>query len=657
MTTSKKEFISEAEDLLESAQELTLELQESVEKGGINPDSVNALFRDMHTLKGLSGLFGLQGITELSHKLESLLDDLRLGKVEASEEFWEFLLDNIDVLKNLIKEDKGESVDDVSSQLNKIEEFTKGAGTKESGISLEGKIDDAILSVLSEYEEHRLKSNIQEGNYIYSLKVMFALEDFDTQLSELSEKIKSNGELLSTLPTSEDVTPGSIGFNLIVGSLSNQEDLSDILGHDLEVLVTPGKKVKRVEKKIDDPGASIKSISTTVRVDIDKLDSILNTIGELNLARGAVKRIGKELFEDFGYKQLIIDTYKVAQSLEKWVSALQDQVLDIRMIPIGQIFSRLAQIIRRYSRQSNKKINLHMFGEDTNIDKYLAEESVDPLMHIVRNAIDHGIESEDERLAKGKSPEGNITLRAFQRGNHVVVEVTDDGGGIDVTRVKEKAMEKSLINKEEEYSDKEIMELIFMPGFSTAAEVTEVSGRGVGMDIVKDRLSTLGGFVSVESRKDHGSTLSVTLPITLAILKSLMVRVGSERFAIPLTSISESFEIYEDTLQTIEGRLVVDVRGEMLPVLYLGDVYDVSHDDGGGRYVVMVGYGERKMGFLVDELFGQHEIVIKTMGEYFAGLKGFAGATEIGKHEIVLVVDVEAVIENSLIKRKERSNV
>ena len=197
MTTSKNEFISEAEDLLESAQGLTLELQESVEKGNVNPDSVNALFRDMHTLKGLSGLFGLQGITELSHKLESLLDDLRLGKVEGSGEFCEFLLENIDLLRNLIKEDKGESVDDVSEYLKSIEDYVKSIGTKESGISLKGKIDDAILSVLSEYEEHRLKSNIQEGNFIYSLKVMFALEDFDTQLSELSEKIKSNGELLS----------------------------------------------------------------------------------------------------------------------------------------------------------------------------------------------------------------------------------------------------------------------------------------------------------------------------------------------------------------------------------------------------------------------------------------------------------------------------
>ncbi|MEE9524251.1 MAG: chemotaxis protein CheA [Thermodesulfovibrionales bacterium] len=657
MTTSKKEFISEAEDLLESAQGLTLELQESVEKGGVNPDSVNALFRDMHTLKGLSGLFGLQGITELSHKLESLLDDLRLGKVEASEEFCEFLLENVDTLRKLIKEDKGESVDDVSEYLKSIKDFIKSVGTKESGISIEDKIDDAILSVLSEYEEHRLKTNIQEGNFIYSLKVLFALEDFDTRLSELSEKIKSNGELLSTLPTSDDVTPGSIGFNLIIGSLSNQEELSEVLDHDLDVLVAPQRKVKSVEKKVDDPGASLKSISTTVRVDIDKLDGILNTIGELNLARGAVKRIGKELFEDFGYKQLIIDTYKVAQSLEKWVSVLQDQVLDIRMIPIGQIFSRLAQIIRRYSRQSKKKITLHMFGEDTNIDKYLAEEAVDPLMHIVRNAIDHGIEEEEERIAKGKSPEGSITLRAFQRGNHVVVEVTDDGGGIDITQIKEKAVEKGLIAKEEEYTDKEIVDLIFTPGFSTATEVTEVSGRGVGMDIVKERLSTLGGFVSIESKKDHGSTLSVTLPITLAIMKSLMVRIGSERFAIPLSSISESFEIYEDTLQTIEGRIVVDLRGEMLPILYLGNVFDVSHDEGGGRYVVVVGFGERKMGFLVDELFGQHEIVIKTMGEYFSGLKGFAGATEIGKHEIVLVMDVEAVIENSLVKRKERSHV
>ncbi|UCG78767.1 MAG: chemotaxis protein CheA [Nitrospirota bacterium] len=670
MSTSKNEFISEAEDLLGSAQDLTLEIQESIESGKLNPDSVNALFRDMHTLKGLSGLFGLQGITELSHKLESLLDDLRLGKMGATGDLCDFLLHNIDALRGLVKDDKGESVEDVAEHLNKIDEFTKGSGAKESELDLSGMIDDSVLSVLSEYEEHRLKANIKDGSNIYSVRVVFSLDDFDIRLSELTEKIKSSGELLSTLPTSDDVPAGHIGFNLIIGSSMFAQDLQDELGEELDTLVSasgrsesektpevPARSDQIPEKRMEGPSASIKSISSTVRVDIDKLDGILNTIGELNLAKGAVRRIGQELFEGYGYKPLIVDTYKVAQSLERWVSALQDQVLNIRMIPIGQIFSRLAQIIRRYSRQSGKKINLNLFGEDTNIDKFLAEEAVDPLMHIVRNAIDHGIENEEERIKRGKDPEGTIILKAYQRGNHVVVDVIDDGNGIDVAKVKSKAIEKGLVALSDDYSNREIMEMIFLPGFSTAESVTEVSGRGVGMDIVKDRISNLGGFVTVESELGMGTTMSVTLPITLAILKALMVRVGAERFAIPLTSITESFEVTDEMIQTIEGRMVVDLRGELLPIVNVGDVFDIEHDVEGSKYVVVVGFAERKMGFLLDELFGQHEIVIKSLGDYFKGLKGFAGATEIGKHEIVLVVDVEAIIEHVLIKKRERLTV
>jgi len=656
MSTSRKEFISEAEELLSGAQELTLQLQETLDSGAVDPDTVNALFRDMHTLKGLSGLFGLQGITELSHRLESLLDDLRLGKVDASQELCDFVLRNVDILRTLVKEEKGETVDEVAPHVEEIEEFISRCGKKDAGLSLKGIIDDSILNVLSEYEEHRLKANIREGKNIFLVRVVFPFESFDRELAGLTEKIKEAGELLSTLPTSEDVPAGHIGFNLLVGSASPPEEMEKVVGQKVTVLYSLMGREK--QKKADDVGsASLKSISTTVRVDIEKLDRILNTIGELNLAKGAVKRIGVELFQEYGYQPLIIDTYKVAQSLERWVVTLQDQVLDIRMIPIGQIFSRLAQVIRRYSRQMNKKITLRVFGEDTNIDKYLAEEAVDPLMHIVRNAIDHGMESEDERLAAGKPAEGTITLKAFQRGNHVVVEVRDDGRGIDLEAVRKKAVEKGLIAEGGEYSDKEILELIFLPGFSTAARVTEVSGRGVGMDVAKEKISSLGGFVSVDSIAGEGTTVAVTLPITLAILKALMIRVGRERFAIPLSSISESFEVEEAMLQSIEGRLVANLRGELLPVVFLGEIFDVPHGDDGGRYVVVVGYGDRKMGFLVDELFGQHEIVIKALGEYFDGLRGFAGATEIGKHEIVLVVDVEAVIESALSRRKEKANV
>jgi len=654
MSTSRKEFITEAEDLLNNTQMLTLELQESIERGVEKPDTVNALFRDMHTLKGLSGLFGLQWITDLSHRLESLLDDLRLGKMEATESLTNFLLKNIDVLKELITNAENDEGVDVSQYLEGIDRFKNEAGSRKSELDLKGMVDDSILSVLSEYEEHRLKSNIKAGNGIYAVSAVFNLEDFDRRLTELTNLLKQSGELLSTLPTADAVPAGSIGFKLIIGSPKEEEELQEELGRDLEVIVF---KKHEEEKKTDEAAGSLKSISTTVRVDIEKLDRILNTVGEISLAKGAIKRIGDELFDDLGHRKLVMDIFKVGRSLERRISELQDQVLDIRMIPIGQIFSRLSQVIRRYSRQMKKKINLHVYGEDTNIDKYLAEEAVDPLMHIVRNAIDHGIEGEEERKAAGKTPEGTIVLRAYQRGNHVVVEVKDDGRGINIVRVKQKALDKGLIDPDREYTENEILEFIYLPGFSTSESVTEVSGRGVGMDIVKNRLAKLGGVVTVESVMGEGTVMSITLPITLAILKSLMVRIGSERFAVPLTAINESLMIEEEMLQTIEGRMIVNLRGEMIPVVFVGELMDIDHDEQGGGYCVIVGFNERRVGLLIDEMYGQHEIVIKSLGGYFEGLRGIAGASEVGKHEIILVLDVEGIIDSALLKHKESSNV
>jgi len=327
-------------------------------------------------------------------------------------------------------------------------------------------------------------------------------------------------------------------------------------------------------------------------------------------------------------------------------------VLEIRMVPIGQIFGRLSQVIRRYSREVGKQIDLVMYGEDTELDKFLAEEIIDPLVHIVRNAIDHGVEPPEVRLKKGKKDVGLISLKAHQRGNHVVIETKDDGGGIDVEKIRKKAVQQGLIEEGVELQRREILELIFMPGFSTKEEVSEVSGRGVGLDIVRDKLSALGGFADVETEKDIGSTFMLTLPITLAIIKSLIVRVGRERFAIPLTSISETHAVEHSALQTIEGREVYNLRGTMLPMVRLKNMLGLKTNGAERSFAVVVGFGERRIGLLVEELLGQQEIVIKSLGDYFKGVKGFAGAAEIGRHEVILVLDVESVIEESLLKQR-----
>ncbi len=655
MKVSKKEFIAEAEELLGESQRLILEIQDTF-SSGLNPDTINALFRTIHTLKGVSGIFGLQGITSISHALETLMDDVRLGKIPMDDTVAGFLLENLDIMKNLVDAmGRGGEEEDVSRFLKGIESFRNSRKGSAGGLSEGTLIDESIMRVLSEYEEHRLKSNIGEGKGIYLAKAVFSLEVFDTSLEALTKTIKTKGELISTLPTSASVPDGSIGFNLLFGAARPFEEIKEGVDFNIEELVRPREARIPAAPTLSAPKSAdihLKSTSTTVRVDIDKLDRILNTIGELTLAKGAVKRIGAELFESFGRTELVYDIHKISQTLERRLAELQDQVLEVRMVPIGQIFSRLSQIVRRYSRETGKEIELAVFGEDTEIDKYLAEEIVDPLMHLMRNAIDHGLEAPEERKKKGKKEAGTIILKAYQKGNHVVIEVKDDGSGIDTERVRKKAVEKGLIDGNAELQEKEVIDLIFTPGFSTKEVVSEVSGRGVGMDVVKSTLSSLGGFAEVETNRNAGTTFILTLPITLAIIKALIVRVGAQRFAVPLTSMSETLILEHKDIQTIEWKEVYYLRGEMLPIVRVNNFFNIEGDTTDRSFAVIVGFGERRIGLMVDELFGQHEIVIKALGGYMKKMRGFAGAAEIGKHEVILVLDAESLIDESVVKQK-----
>jgi two-component system chemotaxis sensor kinase CheA len=658
MKSSKKEFIAEAEELLQESQRLILEIQDSY-AAGVNPDTINALFRSMHTLKGVSGLFGLKGTTSLSHALEALMDDVRLGKIEVDGRVVSFLLKNVDILKAIVdKLSQADEEPDATAFIRDIESFReslKGGDRPQEGGS---SIDESILKVLSEYEEHRLKANLKGGKGIYLAKAVFPLETFDESLADLTQVIKTKGELISTLPTSTDIPDGSIGFNLMFGSPVSLDEVKNGLAFDVEVLIAPKSAPSPEARVIERPTqptqseAHLKSTTTTVRVDIEKLDRILNTIGELSLAKEAIRRIGTEMNEAYGSSSLVYDIHKITQALERRLAELQDQVLEIRMVPIGQIFSRLAQVVRRYSREIGKQIDLVMYGEDTELDKYLAEEIIDPLMHLVRNSLDHGIESPDVRRAKGKRETGTVVLKAYQKGNHVVIELRDDGGGIDLQKVRRKAIEKGIIREDAELSEAETIDLIFTPGFSTKDVVSEVSGRGVGMDVVKEKLAMLGGFAEVETRKDIGTTFMLTLPITLAIIKALIVRVGAERFAVPLTSMSETLIVEHKDIQTIEWKEVYYLRGEMLPMVRVNRFFNLPDADTDRSFAVVVGFGEKKVGLLVDEFFGQQEIVIKSLSDYLKKLRGFAGAAEIGKHEVILVLDIESLIDESIIKQR-----
>ncbi len=651
MSSKKEEFVSEAEEILNSAQEFLLNLQENLEDPP--PDDINALFRCFHTLKGISGLFGYDSLQKLSHTLENILDDIRLGKQPLNEATIAFLFKYGDILRKMIS--NPEEYEDITGMLEEIEEFRKGsedAGTAAPG---EETISDEILRVLSEYEEHRLRENIKKGKTIFSIRTTYPLADFDSELRSLTERIKKFGELISTLPTSEDIPEGHIGFNLLLATSRPQNEIEEEINTPLSVIHKGHREASR--KKPAQPQkpatqameTSLRSATTTVRVDIEKIDSILSSLGELSLIKGAINRIENELIDYFGHSSLIFDIHRINQTLSRRLLELQSLVLEIRMVPIGQIFSRLGQIIRRYSRETDKPVQIHVYGEETEIDKFIAEEVVDALMHIVRNSIDHGIESRQERLNAGKPEVASITLKAYQKGNHVIIEITDDGKGIDTERIRKKAIEKGLISEDARPDRSELIDLIFQPGFSTKDSVSEISGRGVGMDVVRDRLSSVGGFVEVRTEPGRFTTFFLTLPITLAIIKALIIKVGEYTMALPMTSISEIVLIDRDSVQSIEGNPVYNLRDEPLPLINLNRYFETSSK--GSSYVVVAGIGSKRIGLVIDDILRSEDIVIKSLGSYLEGIKGFAGAAEIGKHDVVLVIDIESVIEETMRKQ------
>ena len=656
MKPSKKDFVEEAEEIIEKISAQVMELNDEA-----NPDTLNSVFRGVHTLKGLSGLFGLKNLTDVCHALESLLDDLRLGEVNMMDDTSDFILTNIDIIKGqviLVAHDK--DVEELTAVIKDIETFRK-SNRLEEGVDIlaSSGISPSILKVLSQYEETRLKSNLKEGKDVYMINTVFTLEEFATKLEELNATLKDLGEIIATLPNSENVPDGSIGFKLFYGTSLIIDDLKSRISIENIEQITRQKTSAPAKStvspvKVDE---GMKGVSHTVRVNIDKLDKILNTVGELIMAKGAVSRITNELIENMGHTLLTIDMYNVSETLDKSLKGLQNYILELRMVPFSQIFAKLAQVVRRHTREVSKNIDLKLFGEDTEVDKQIAEDIMDPLIHLIRNSIDHGIELADQRVTLGKSEQGNITLKAFSTGNNIVIEIQDDGAGLDIDRILEKAISKGLVNEDHSLDEKDIYNLIFLPGLSTKDTVSELSGRGVGMDIVKDKIVSLGGLVDIETEKNVGTKFILTLPITLAIVKALIIQVADTVFAIPLTSISETFVIDTKKIQTIEGREVIELRDEILPLLRLANIFELEEVRKDHYFGVVVGIGNRRLGLLVDSLLQQTDIIIKPLGDRLKEIPGISGAAEIGRHNIVFVVDIEAMMEELFMLKKTRVRV
>ena len=692
-TKAIQDFLAEAEEIVEQLGTELADLSDMAESGELNPEVLNSIFRGAHSLKGLAGMFGFSDVAELAHNMENLLDWLRLGKLNLSQNLMAVLFDSHELLSTLIRVlASGEGTDtaqEIAACLSSINACL-ASPEKQSGVSpLEALgLPANVHGALTEYEEHRLKDNLAKGRTIFNIHTSFDLTTFDTELSAVTDILKECGEVISTLPSVGVNLETNIDFEILFGSKRPLDELKTVVERDSVTVtqlgsgVTPeepaaatanispgtvkvgiGGGVPAVAATIemqtpaaspalplsDDAALSAKSMSRTVRVDIGKLDELMNIVGELVLANSTIAGVTVRMRNE-GFSRLAIELGKAAKGLERKLTDLQKGVMEIRMIPIGQLYEKMSRIVRKISREQGKRVDLKFFGADTELDKLIVEDISDPMMHIIRNAIDHGIEPQEIRTAQGKNEKGTIRISSYQKGNHVVIEIEDDGGGIDVEKVKRKALQKGLVNDISTVSDRDAIDFIFLPGFSTNETVSEVSGRGVGMDVVKNNIAAVSGMVDIETRKGEGSRFVITLPITLAIIKALIIRCSGRTYALPITSVLESLLITDKDIMTVERKEVVQLRESTLPLLRLDHYFDIQRSDEPPRefYVVVVGVAEKRLGIAVDDLIRQQDIVIKPLGESFKQFRGVSGAADLGDQRTILVLDIGGIINETM---------
>ncbi len=668
-----EDFLAEAEEIVERLSTDLGTLSDCADSGECDPDLLNAIFRGAHSLKGLAGMFGFTDIQQLSHNLENLLDSLRLGKIPLTVATMNVLFDAMELLGSVVRglgtgETFATAIADAIQRLNDC--ATAQQGGEESPLQKLG-LSEKVLNSLTEYEEHRLVENVKKGRTIFSIHASFSLMSFDQDLGEITEALKKSGEVVSTLP-SASVTPESmIDFEILYGTDLAYDEVASLIDREnveitrigaaaaappaattsgaatavpaISQAAAPAEVLAPAAGQADDMTA--KSMSQTVRVDIGKLDDLMNIVGELVLSQSIISTLATRMRLE-GFSSLAIELGKAAKGLDRKLTELQKGVMEIRMIPVGQLFEKMARIVRKVSREQGKKVDLKTFGAETELDKLIIEDIADPMVHIIRNAIDHGLEPTEERVAAGKPERGTIRLSSYQKGNHVVIEVSDDGRGFNIEKVKKKALEKGLIKTLEGISDRDALDFIFLPGFSTADAVSELSGRGVGMDVVKNNIAAVSGMVDIESTFGKGSKVIITLPITLAIIKALLVSTAGRTYAIPITSVLETIIVTENDIDTVERKEVYQLRETTLPLVRLERFFGIprTKPDSAEFYVVVVGVAEKRLGVIVDDLMGQQDIVIKALGDMFKGYRGITGAADLGDQRTILVLDVGGII-------------
>ncbi|WP_148823828.1 chemotaxis protein CheW [Campylobacter concisus] len=627
-----EDFLIEAFELIEQIDHDLVELEANPE----DLELLNRIFRVAHTVKGSSSFLNFDVLTELTHHMEDVLNKARKGELKITPDIMDVVLESVDMMKGLL-----ESIRDNGS------DAAAGIDIKNICVRLTQISEGEAPSAAPEAPAAPAPEPVKEPEPAAPAEEA-APEVSDAELSKLSDsEVEAEIERLLKVRKAEDqARRASKGI-----APKSPEEIAPATSAAPAPAPKPAPSRERdADKKV--PAASSNSAvaqEQTIRVEVKRLDHLMNLIGELVLGKNRLLKIYDDVEERYEGEKFLEELNQVVSSLSLVTTDIQLAVMKTRMLPIAKVFNKFPRMIRDLSRDLGKQIDLEISGEETELDKSIVEEIGDPLVHIIRNSCDHGIEDPETRKAMGKPEKGLVQLKAYNEGNHIVVEIVDDGKGLDADMLKAKSIEKGIITEREAdaMSEKEAFGLIFKPGFSTAAKVTNVSGRGVGMDVVKTNIEKLNGIIDIESEVGKGTVMKLKIPLTLAIIQSLLVGTQEEFYAIPLASVLETVRVPIDDIYTIDGKNVLRLRDEVLSLVRLSDVFGVNKvfDGGDQTYVVIIGVAEAKLGIIVDTLVGQEEIVIKSMGDYLQNIPGIAGATIRGDGRVTLIIDVGAMME------------
>ncbi len=672
-------FLDETKEHLQNLNNQILELESDAE----NMNTINEIFRAAHSLKGMAGTMGYKRMQTLTHDMENVFSEVRNGNIKVNADMIDVLFSCLDALEEYtgnIQQSADEGTNDNEELIAKLNAILK-AGTgkaeepapkkekkkKAADVEAEGKWKDisfeaSQLKVMREAKKSGLNVYgmtvvVQESCLLKAARAFLVFK-----------AIEEKGEIVVSVPSAQDVEDEKFDrdFTLVVISehdldtvikaAQNVSEIEKVTGAVIEIPeedTKPSQDVKKVEEPAEKKAGAQATpekktvskpvVNRTVRVDIEKLDVLMNLVSELIIAKNSLVAATEQ---DKGRSNSGVS--QQMDYLESVTTNLHESVMKVRMVPIESVVNKFPRMIRDLSKKLGKKMELYMTGEETELDRTVVDEIGDPLMHLLRNSADHGLESAEVRAQRGKPEVGSIFLDAYQDGNNVVIEVRDDGNGIDVEAVKKKAIERSVITSEqaEIMTDKDVINLLFLPSFSTAKQVTDVSGRGVGLDVVRSKIEALSGEVEVKSELGVGSTWTIRLPLTLAIIQSLMVAVGGEKYALSLAAIQTIEDVPRSDVKLVENREVINLRGSVLPLIRLNNLLDVESKKGDDEnlIVVVVKKGDRMAGLVIDELLGQQEIVIKSLGKYIKHCKFISGATILGDGEVALILDANALI-------------